>query len=594
MDCNRNRSDETPAKGESSSNVSSPEMFNSDSEEEIHNTNINKSSTSESLKSNVKQLSQTELITGSDCYLLSRINQFLCGVPPPPRHTICQYDCTDFLYHIQKNHHLFWAPVPISEATEDIDPPGETNNVINYNISNQRTRTGSRNLTDAFNECDVPSCTSVSDMYVQNNSDNRANLNVDNNITNMSCLPNLTVNVTKDLSKNCVNTNVKRTESIETPVSTKHSQDHSSFLYNSTSEQEVINLTWPDIYSHKFYGIHYNRNKSVEDFESLTLKFCERYVGAETQSTCNVWFSKQAPGSARKRSLLAKRDSSQSPGKRLNHLTRRRRTFSSANLQGLGLMDRKQLYMNVRLPLLKKGKSPRGKSPRGKSPRGKSPRGSAKKRAVRRLTLEGPSPRKTKLETSKRALFQSPPTERPGPSKILTGNGATSHTIKRALFPTPKKRDNDAIDSLKNIEETRKRKPEEELEGHRYKWAKSLSFDCTHEFKKKSMISFTHEKHSATQIISKTETSFSQGKTELSDTHRKKLLWAVAEALRGKGIGMSHPQFKEYASSLARTVKKFMPDLENRNIPRKPGSTSDRMLKLAKHHVLLINTTPLT
>jgi len=72
------------------------------------------------------------------------------------------------------------------------------------------------------------------------------------------------------------------------------------------------------------------------------------------------------------------------------------------------------------------------------------------------------------------------------------------------------------------------------------------------------------------------------------------LLWAVAEALRSKGIGMSHPKFKQYAANLARTIKKFMPDLENRNIPRKPGSTSDRMLKLAKHHVLfLIDTRPI-
>ena len=65
-------------------------------------------------------------------------------------------------------------------------------------------------------------------------------------------------------------------------------------------------------------------------------------------------------------------------------------------------------------------------------------------------------------------------------------------------------------------------------------------------------------------------------------------MWAVAEALRTKGIGMGHPMFKQYAACLARTVRKFMPDLDNKNVPRKPGSTSDRMLKLAKRHVLLI------
>lgn len=51
---------------------------------------------------------------------------------------------------------------------------------------------------------------------------------------------------------------------------------------------------------------------------------------------------------------------------------------------------------------------------------------------------------------------------------------------------------------------------------------------------------------------------------------------------------MTHPQFKQYATNLARIIKKLMPDLENKNIPRKPGSTSDRMLKLAKYHVLFV------
>lgn len=68
----------------------------------------------------------------------------------------------------------------------------------------------------------------------------------------------------------------------------------------------------------------------------------------------------------------------------------------------------------------------------------------------------------------------------------------------------------------------------------------------------------------------------------------QKLLWAVAEALRGKGIGIKDPMFKQYAASLARKVRMYMPELENKNVPRKPGSTSDRMLKLAKRHVLLI------
>ena len=97
---------------------------------------------------------------------------------------------------------------------------------------------------------------------------------------------------------------------------------------------------------HIYSSSSYNRNKYIEEFENLTMKLCERFVGAETQSTCNAFFTRQLLGSARKRSLLSKRNNGQSPGKRLSHLARRRRTFSSANLQGLA--DKKQLVLNVR------------------------------------------------------------------------------------------------------------------------------------------------------------------------------------------------------------------------------------------------------
>lgn len=85
----------------------------------------------------------------------------------------------------------------------------------------------------------------------------------------------------------------------------------------------------------------------MEEFENLTIKLCERYIEAETKSTCNIWFSKQT--SPKKRSLLAKCESGLSPEKRLTHLARRRKTFSSANLQGLGLADkRKQVVLEVK------------------------------------------------------------------------------------------------------------------------------------------------------------------------------------------------------------------------------------------------------
>lgn len=573
-------------------NVSSPEMFDSDTESDTDNKNVEILADDSTLAviPPREQPTQAELIAKSDNCMLVRINKFLSGVPPPPRHTTCQSDCSDFLQHIYENRQLFYIGYPLSngnsESTESTNSQQQRTTEINdKNVSYQCTKGTPRNLTNAFDACDLPANNAESTKLGTNSDSDSVNLNVQQSVS-------------KEILKNVVNT-IKDTVKVPSTVDNSDvSHERSPLLYHTIGEKEAKVLAWPQAYSHKFHGIHYNRSRAVEEFENLTVKLCERYIGAETQSTCNIWFSKQPPGSVKKPSLLTRRGNGQSPEKRLTHLAKRRRTFCSANLQGLGLTNKRQLMIPIKKLTHKKGKSPRGKSlrgksPRGKSPRGKSPRSSAKKKVVRRLMLDESSPCKSKLEISKRALFQSPPSDHAGPSKLLGTNNTDSQKIKRVLFSTPKK--NESEDSAKQTsskEESRKRKCEEELHGPRLKWPKSLSFDCTHELKNTSKV--TWDRHSSSSILSKNETSVSQGKNELSDTHKKKLLWAVAEALRSKGIDMNHPKFKQYAANLARTIKKFMPDLENRNIPRKPGSTSDRMLKLAKHHVLLlIDTRPI-
>ncbi|XP_018051013.1 PREDICTED: uncharacterized protein LOC108688958 [Atta colombica] len=589
MDCCFTNQYENSQIRETFPNVSSPEMFDSDTESDTYKKNVEALTDDDSTLAMIppQEPTQAELIAKSDNYMLVRINKFLSGVPPPPRHTTCQSDCSDFLQHIYENRRLFYIGCPLSNGSSEITESIKQQRPIETkNISYQCTKGTPRNLTNAFDACDL-SADSAEDTKLGINNNDCDNLNVQ-------------YNVPKEIN-NSFNT-IKETVTIlsgqNSDKNSDLSQEHSPLLYHTIGEEEAKALTWPQAYSHKFHGIYYNRSRTVEEFENLTVKLCERYIGAETQSTCNIWFSKQPPGSARKRSLLMKHRNGQSPEKRLTHLIKRRRTFCSANLKGLGVItDKRQLMIPIRKLTHKKGKSPRskslrGKSPRGKSPRGKSPRSSAKKKVVRRLMLDESSPCKSKLETSKRALFQSPPSDHAGPSKLLGTNNTDTQKIKRVLFSTPKKNESEYANQTSSREESRKRKCEEELQGPRLKWAKSLSFDCMHEIRSTSKV--TWDRHSSSSILSKNETSVNQGKNELSDTHRKKLLWAVAEALRSKGIGMSHPKFKQYAANLARTIKKFMPDLENRNIPRKPGSTSDRMLKLAKHHVLfLIDTRPI-
>lgn len=76
----------------------------------------------------------------------------------------------------------------------------------------------------------------------------------------------------------------------------------------------------------------YNRSKLSEDFEILCMKYADRYVGCETQSTCTV-FQQPLLSSPLKRKASKLRWAIKSPGRRLSHLAKRRITFSSANLQ---------------------------------------------------------------------------------------------------------------------------------------------------------------------------------------------------------------------------------------------------------------------
>ena len=588
MDCCYFNRAGSPTIGKELPNVCSPEMFDSDGEDDPKD---NETLTNEAVAAAVspEKPSQADLLAKSDHNLLARINKFLSGVPPPPKHTICRTDCAELLLRIYENHHLFWAPcaLPEKQSQQGVRQGSAERQKENISTNNsyQRTKSTPRNLSTAFDACDPQYPNNVDNSI--DKSDVKNNISSDN-FRIKQIVPNdqkrvldATESTIDTLSPEQVQNTVRESEKQEAPVACTREQ---SIVCPIVTAKEAASLTWPEAYLQKFHGIHYNRSSTIEEFENLTSKLCERYIGAETQSTCTVWFSKHAPGSAKKRNLLAKRDNGQSPGKRLNHLTRRRRTFSSANLQGLALNNKRLLVLNIKKPTVKKGKSPRGKSPRGKSPRG-TPRSSTKKKVSRRLVLDGASPLNSKVETSKRALFQSPPADRAGPSKLLE-TGSSLQTIKRVLFAQKAKENDSECVQKASAEESRKRKSEEELEGPRYKWAKSLSFDCPHELHNSTLAPW--DRHSSSNIIEKNKPQLTEARNELSDTHRKKLLWAVAEALRGKGIGMTHPQFKQHATNLARTIKKLMPDLENRNIPRKPGSTSDRMLKLAKHHVLFL------
>lgn len=67
----------------------------------------------------------------------------------------------------------------------------------------------------------------------------------------------------------------------------------------------------------------------------------------------------------------------------------------------------------------------------------------------------------------------------------------------------------------------------------------------------------------------------------LTENHKKKLLWAVSQALQSKQITAKHELFKQHASNLVRVVKRLFLEFNDQTI----SSTSEKLLKLANKHV---------
>lgn len=67
----------------------------------------------------------------------------------------------------------------------------------------------------------------------------------------------------------------------------------------------------------------------------------------------------------------------------------------------------------------------------------------------------------------------------------------------------------------------------------------------------------------------------------------QKLQWAVYEALREREVTPSHPQFKLFASILARVTRKILPYVTH-GITGKEIGTSEKMLRITRNHVFSV------
>lgn len=107
----------------------------------------------------------------------------------------------------------------------------------------------------------------------------------------------------------------------------KGEEEITSLFTPNSCPAEIIKMPWPEILTKRTLGVCYNRTIYTDDIETISLKFLDRFVGSETSSS----FNSEDVSSAKKKSIKMKL-LSQSPGRRLSHLAKRRSMFSSANL----------------------------------------------------------------------------------------------------------------------------------------------------------------------------------------------------------------------------------------------------------------------
>ncbi|EDV36647.1 uncharacterized protein Dana_GF13060 [Drosophila ananassae] len=418
----------------------------------------------------------------------------------------------------------------------------------------------------------------------------------------------------------------------DAPTSTPTIEDSGISVTNSLfrpshSLAEAKNMGWREVLGVRHHGLSYNLNKASEQNEYLSMSVVDRYVGVET-ATSYV----RSPSSAKKRNMRMKM-LTQSPGNRLSHLAKRRAIFSSANLatnsQKLNSSIGPQILLDKKKARNKRKATPKRKTPGSKKKARKTPSSSARKRLYRTdLPKPGPS-----RETSKRALFQSPAKTLQQQQQLMPPKPLFKPEManrversKRALFSPDKTGASQQLESL--LKRKRNACDDEdtaELTGQSSKLfrtdssgasgltpralkIKSQSFcigagssaavgqvkaaqpaaipfgqsRLSHGLSGSSSNLVASSSSSGTPLGNKLLRAHSEmsatPNSSMTDNQRKKLLWAVSQALQERKITAKHENFRQYASDLTRIVKRIFQEFYLGHTT----SNSETLLRLAK------------
>lgn len=208
------------------------------------------------------EVSQAELVLKSDNQLLSKLNESLSGVPPPPSVTISQMDCSDFLRCIKQNSHLFWSSEENTVETQTDNSQktvGNCSKKSEASCSNtfyQQIKSGSRNLMNAFDACDLSNEQQCCD---KSNSDN-----CDKNLLIKKKFGDFSHSVVDDDNSSTLsnivysNSTFSLINDSRTTLSVNETttEDKSYLInYRTAGKSEAANMDWPEAYRHKSHGI---------------------------------------------------------------------------------------------------------------------------------------------------------------------------------------------------------------------------------------------------------------------------------------------------------------------------------------------------
>uniref|UniRef100_A0A182PHC8 Uncharacterized protein n=1 Tax=Anopheles epiroticus TaxID=199890 RepID=A0A182PHC8_9DIPT len=273
-------------------------------------------------------------------------------------------------------------------------------------------------------------------------------------------------------------------------------------------------------------------------------------------------------------------------------------------------------------------KTPKRRTPGGKkSPHRRTPGSSTKKLSLLRTSASGKSGTLVHVpatrESSKRALFLSPQNGATSSAVHTNERGSSSKQTERSIFSEARmlkskrslfSQSNETTEDKANNTVSNKRRrssimdnedplgertekirrteatglTEEDLTPRSLKFARSRSFCVSAHSTALPSVVATDSVVPAIggkPLIRASSDICSVGGPRpvamLTENHKKKLLWAVSQALQSKQITTKHEMFKQHASILARVVKRLFLEFNDQTT----SSTSERMLKLANKHV---------